>query len=231
MKSLVIVGSGPIEHDLSKIIDSFEYVVRFNDCKNYNVNSGKKTDILILNNSQVTNNATNFFLNFRDEIPYLTLAKQVWFAKPKPFFLNKYFTKLLNIHKRKSVLYKIFNKKEYKRKKRILKSEIEATLQKINIGDEIISAQNIPKDKVKQITDKLYLSLCNKLNLFKDNTFASMPSTGIVGVEMILNDQFFNDYEKYIIGFSWEGWNGHPWKEEKALVQYYIDNGSLKLLT
>lgn len=57
-----------------------------------------------------------------------------------------------------------------------------------------------------------------------------MPSTGVIGIETILQDSRFKIYDKkYIVGFNWTGWEGHPWELERQLVSDYISQG--KLLT
>lgn len=48
-KRIAIVGSAAIEKDESSQIDSCDLVVRFNNCKVYGGNSGKKLDILCIN--------------------------------------------------------------------------------------------------------------------------------------------------------------------------------------
>lgn len=50
-KRIAIVGSGQFTTDLSSEIDSCDLVLRFNECKNYGKNCGKKTDILCVRNS------------------------------------------------------------------------------------------------------------------------------------------------------------------------------------
>jgi hypothetical protein len=37
---------------------------------------------------------------------------------------------------------------------------------------------------------------------------------------MILDDPDFQDYEKYMVGFTWEEiWGGHPWKLEQLYFE------------
>ena len=94
---------------------------------------------------------------------------------------------------------------------------------------EIIDAQKLSEEKISVITEDMYIRTWERLLSF-GATDAIMPSTGLLGIEMILDDQSFNDYEKYIIGFGWEGWKGHPWHLEKMLIEDYINNGILKTL-
>lgn len=90
MKSLIVVGSAPLEIDLARFIDACDCVVRFNNCKNYGGNSGSRTDVLFLSNSDDPANHPSlaFMLKKRtsreseQELPYLTRAGQVWFIRP-----------------------------------------------------------------------------------------------------------------------------------------------------
>ena len=95
MKSLVIVGSAPLEEDYSGVIDSADCVMRFNNCKNYNQNSGTRTDILVLN--CWGNNPTLQFLvlpRSREEIdldlPYVSMCREVWFIRPEAAWKTHY---------------------------------------------------------------------------------------------------------------------------------------------
>ncbi len=220
-KSLVIVGSAPLDSDFSEIIDSCDCVVRFNNCKNYNVNSGRKTDILILTNTgNPFKQATlKFMLKKREkdevktELPYLHSAKYIWFIRPNLLFLRAYYKHICSKNN-------AFLNQELKHFDIIGQRDIIA---------EIINAQKIPKKRVTSITEKMYIHTWKKLISY-GATDALMPSTGLLGIEMILDNPSFRNHEKYIIGFTWQGWKGHPWQLEKRLVEKYIENGVLKVL-
>lgn len=218
-KSLVIVGSAPLNRDYSKFIDSSDCVIRFNNCKNYAVNSGKKTDILILTRTgnPYRQKTLQFMLKDRSEeeinkeLPYLKSAKQIWFARPGITFLEKYFknnfprNNKFRIHELKG--FKITGQRD--------------------LMAEMINAQKMQEKKIFVITENVYIRTWQKL-LSYGTTEAIMPSTGLLGIEMILDDKSFNSYEKYIIGFGFKGWKGHPWHLEKMLIKYYINRGILK---
>ena len=223
-KSLVIVGNASLDSDFSEIIDSCDCVVRFNDCRNYNINSGIKTDILILTNTgdPSTHQTLKVMLKNRtkaevkEELPYLKNIKQVWFVRPDLVFLYNFFkNNFPNDHNNRNQELK----------------ELELIKQR-NIVSEIINAQKIQKIKITIISKEMYNSTWEKL-LFSEpiDANAIMPSTGSLGVEMILDNPIFDNYEKYIVGFTWEGWNGHLWQAEKALIHNYIKNGVLKILS
>jgi hypothetical protein len=216
MKSLVIVGSAPLEKEYSDFIDSRDLVVRFNNCKNYNVHSGKRTDILVLNNSgSPDNNHTLAFMlkprseeEVQQELPYLRMAEQVWFARPMGTFLQEFFKTRIDPDNR------------------FREARLKEALLRPYLAVEIAKAQNIPESKVKYITVDLFVKVWEKLLGYGD-TDALLPSTGVLGIEMIFADPLFDVYEKYIVGFGWSGWEGHPWLLEQQLVNDYLKQGRL----
>ena len=153
LKSLVIVGNAPIASDLSSVIDAFDYVVRFNNCKNYALNSGRKTDLLVLNSTPVKNNTIRFFLDQEaegKEIEFLTMAKQVWFIRPNSAFFHQHFSDLLTVARAKKSITDMVDERI-----EILETQIGPTLKHVNadVAEEIISARNIPRNKVTKIDE------------------------------------------------------------------------------
>jgi hypothetical protein len=55
-----------------------------------------------------------------------------------------------------------------------------------------------------------------------------MPSLGFVALAHLLNDSSFTRHDKYLLGFTAEGWNGHPWAVEKRLIDRWLASGVLK---
>ena len=210
MKSLAIVGSAQLEKDYSGFIDSCDLVIRFNNCKNYNVHSGKRTDILVLNNSgSPDNNRTLAFMlkprseeEVQQEMPYLGMAKQIWFVRPMGTFLQEFYKTRIDPDNR------------------FREAGLRDALLRPYLAVEIAKAQNITVDLFVEVWEKL---------LDYGATSAVLPSTGVLGIEMILADSLFNAYKKYIVGFGWSGWEGHPWLLEQRLVSDYLKQGRLIL--
>ena len=217
MKSLIIVGSAPLEKNLSPFINACDCVIRFNNCKNYGGDSGLKSDILFMSNSgDPANHPTlDFMLKERTskevehDLPYLTRAKQVWFVRPPSAEISAFFRN------------RIPDSAPLK------KTELQNNAHGKDLAAEIVRAQKIPEEKVHQVSSELHESVWNKL-LRYGSTDAVMPSTGIVAIETILEDLQFAIYKKiYIAGFGWKGWAGHPWALERQLVEDYISQGKL----
>ena len=213
MKSLVIVGSAPLHIDCLKFIDSCDCVVRFNDCKNFGGNSGTRTDILVLNCTGGENvKAFRKLLQPRsdselaEELPFVVSASEVWFSRPNPADLRRY--------------YLSEDVADELRSKAVFEKSIDA---RYRFG-ALVETLRIPENKIRSITEPLYVSVWEKLTQIGEMA-DQVPSTGMIGIEMLLNDPRFNEYQKFICGFGWKGWSGHSWKLEKKLVKTYLKSG------
>lgn len=217
MKTMVIVGSAPLEYDYSTVIDSCECVVRFNNCKNYGGNSGTKTDIMVLNNcgNEHKQRTLLHMLKPRSreavelELPYLHQAKQVLFARPPTRELVKFISECVPV----SSPFK--------------PTELHYLQYSKNLAQKISAAQRIPQEKLRPLpTLEFYSKLWYKLLTFGE-TEAVMPSTGMLGIELILNTPLSQNFKIYIIGFTWQMWDGHPHQLEKMLIAQYVQDGQL----
>jgi hypothetical protein len=57
-----------------------------------------------------------------------------------------------------------------------------------------------------------------------------MPSTGFFAFHHVLNDPEFRAFNKYMLGFQFRGWSGHPWAAEKDLVMSFVSSGDLHFI-
>lgn len=56
------------------------------------------------------------------------------------------------------------------------------------------------------------------------------PSSGYTVIRNILDDEDFKGYRIYLLGFLWEGWEGHPWANEKKVIKHYESLNRLEIL-
>jgi hypothetical protein len=56
----------------------------------------------------------------------------------------------------------------------------------------------------------------------------SRHSSGYQVISCVLECSDYDGAEKYILGFAWAGWDGHPWAEENAQIQRWIQRGSIR---
>lgn len=45
------------------------------------------------------------------------------------------------------------------------------------------------------------------------------PSSGYTVIMNILDDVDFKDFNIYLLGFNWNGWQGHPWYNEEMVIR------------
>ncbi len=57
------------------------------------------------------------------------------------------------------------------------------------------------------------------------------PSLGFIALVHLLGTYRFADHERYLCGFVFEGWRGHPWAEEEEIVRGWIGAGRLAWLS
>lgn len=221
MKTAVIVGNAPLKYNFSEFIDSSDCVVRFNDCKNYGGHSGNKTDILILNNS----GDPEYYRTLSDllkprtrkeverSMPYVARANQVWFVRPPSALLSGF------------IRERIPDSSPFK------ESELRQNRHQRDLAAEIAQALCIPREKIRPLRAlDFYTALWDKL-LTYGTTEAVAPSTGMLGVEMVLSDPQFGGYRKFVTGFNWEMWPGHPGELERRMITHYSDQGQLTFVT
>lgn len=96
-------------------------------------------------------------------------------------------------------------------------------------SDKLLNYQILQNKKTEFISWDLYLELLQKINNSAEKTLFE-PSSGWCIIEKILKEKRFETYEKYLLGFTWEGWQGHAWEIEKQICLKYIQEKKLKLL-
>lgn len=79
-KKLAIVGSSEVKNDQSEQIDTCDLVIRFNECKVYDKNNGKKVDVLCITNTGLPAlriSSGNRILNS----PFYHMISEIWFPR------------------------------------------------------------------------------------------------------------------------------------------------------
>ncbi len=218
-QSLAIVGSAPLKEDFSEFIDNCDCVVRFNNCKNYGGHSGVKTDLLILNSAGDRNVSVSLLdllqprtaAEIAADLPFVTNAQQIWFIRPPAQALQHFYLT------------------ETDPQNRIVQSELKNLEKFGNMADELVRHLGIPRYKVRKVTAAEYRDLWRALRRYGP-TRAVTPSTGTVGIHLLLADPKFRSFEKHILGFTWEGWDGHPWALEYAYIRKLVLAGELRVI-
>jgi hypothetical protein len=99
----------------------------------------------------------------------------------------------------------------------------------VEYGARIVAANGLSRKRVQYVDKRFYRAVWGKL-LSTGETRACMPSSGMLAVERVLSQGRFGGYEKYLVGFTHQGWNGHPWGLEKRMIEGYVCAGLMKRL-
>lgn len=200
-KRMVILGNAPMTMDMSEYIDSADLVVRFNECQNYGIGTGTRADILCINNF---GQPAEEWIKYRtyQKLPFIGHIREVWLPRNASL-----------LEHRKTVKDRHFDPSRFR-----------------DLGDELIDSNQLQDKTVVRFSNELNAQVLSELKALSSSQFRE-PSTGILAISYILSERRFDDYQKVMLGFTFEGWKGHPWSSEKALVEHRIAEGaSLSLI-
>jgi len=209
-KRLIVVGNGAIINDYSDLIDSADIVIRFNNLNNYGQATGKRMTHWVLSSNKFLlekqinspgGNLENGELSVQEMIK---ICKQLLFSIPpiRPMTNN--------------------NKAAYQR---VVRDDTEERIQAVNRFLEHFDALE-HDHRLLTFPAKYIVSLAD--HLWPPNW--TCPSNGYLVARLFLDDLTYYYYEKYMVGFTWEGWDGHPWMLEKMYVEKLARDGFIKLL-
>lgn len=73
-------------------------------------------------------------------------------------------------------------------------------------------------------------SFCNQLSPDTWPQDCVMPSNGYLITKSILESDKYVLHDKLALGFTWEGWTGHPWQHEKQYFFQKTDSHELSII-
>jgi hypothetical protein len=202
--TVVIVGNAPLGYDYSGLVDAADVVVRLNDCKRYLGRSGTKTTILCVNNSGVP--ARGYIA----QTPLLTNplcggVGEFWFPR--------------DMHTHLRWVRRVRHDRDHEYQ---------------DLTDGIVAANRLfTKTLVRgsaAMNDALYTTLqtIERANGVPDRSF-ECPSTGALAMAWALADPRFREHRVVLVGFRFEGWEGHPWRAERQWVDEHVRSGRVVL--
>jgi len=200
-RNLVVVGSAPLQIDYSALVDSADIVVRFNDCKNIGGASGYKTDILFVNNTGAP--ARRYIAERPFAQKSCCQSATIWFLRDSGIH-----------HRHLEDMRSYFPNYPA--------SEFD------DLTDEIIKANQLQERQTFRASEAFNADFFKKLSSLTTTPFIT-PSTGILGLEHVMENPVFANYKIHVIGFGFEGWKGHPWSAEKKLINRYVLDGRLTI--
>ena len=54
-------------------------------------------------------------------------------------------------------------------------------------------------------------------------------SAGCIAIESLVTSARYADWDKYIVGYTFNGWSGHDWTVERELCERYVSAGLLRI--
>ena len=198
MSRITLVGNAPLLQDRSSLIDSSDFVVRFNLPQSYGGNGGIRFDAWVLANGK----GASKFARERTFIdaPYRDIPKRIWIPRE------------MEVHRAL---------------RRGAANELLKPGNEVDYSEEILRENRLrqPCDRIG--ADVYWRSISALQRLFPG--LDKMPSSGFVVLTYVL--QRFPDSQITLIGFSFEGWSGHPWELEKRFVHTAVKRGVLDLVS
>lgn len=193
---VAIIGNGPLDNDHSTLIDSCEVVIRINRVTAYGGNYGTKLDVLALVNTGIeAPKVMDPRLN-----PFITQARDIWLTR-NPLLYSQIGDSFAG----------------------------KPAAQFFAEHSRIVHGPLYKGLNVKAVDYEVGLALINKIPEFSTEPFI-MPSTGMRVIEEVVRNAIILGcivpVERiYIAGFSHEGWPGHPWQAERAIIDSYVAEG------
>jgi ribosomal protein L39E len=189
MKSLSVIGNGKVNKDLSNIIDKSDVVVRFNNLDNYNLNTGTKITIWVLSSNKIL------------------LTRLI--ENPKPI-VDK--AKLNNSIKQELIFsiptfFPVKTESQIEQNRKERDYAVNQFLNHFDLMKHPYSMIEFPINYLFDLQPEKWLSKYQ------------CPSNGYLITRFFADNPIYSDYEINLVGFSWEGWEGHPWEFEKKYLE------------
>lgn len=84
MKEIVIVGNGDVTVDYAQLVNDADFVVRFNEMRNYGGNTGTKVDALCVTNLASPGRKFSKYKTL-DNFASIETLKEIWFPRPSNY--------------------------------------------------------------------------------------------------------------------------------------------------
>ena len=200
-RTMCIVGNATVAKDYSSLIDHSDLVVRFNDLNNYAQGTGTKIDLWVMTSNKIL---LDRLIQTRQEPspkrptePLNKLIPQtssLWFSIP-PHFPTRC--------RNQTEMFEQIKEEDRKQRITSVAEFLRAT-----------SAETHPH-RIVEFPDRYVKDLAP--DLWQPNW--TCPSNGYLITRLLVDDPTYYRYTKIVIGFTWQGWQGHPWVLEELLMK------------
>lgn len=206
-KRIAVVGNAEVRKDHSSFIDSCDVVIRLNlRCGLPSLTHrrvGNKTDIL-----GYSPRAVRLVLEDREHAEQVKLfangAQRIWFLGPRLWF-----------RPRPRGIIRFLARQE----------ELE-----FDASASMLKLLELEDRQTEYFTRGFRRSVARKVRALDAAAGKTFPSAGMVVIQRVLEDPEFERHQKYLVGFTFEGWQGHPFAAERRLVEAHSAKGLLHVL-
>lgn len=199
---IVVIGNAPLNRDFSALVDSADQVIRFNEPRTFNKGSGTRFDTWVIANLK----GGRYFARQRifRHADYRTRPRQIWFPR------------CAGVH---STLLR----------GKLLAPNLAADSD-VDYSAEIVKQNKLPQKNQLRFSESFYWSCIEQLyDLNRPEVVqVKIPSTGFMAVHYLLS--VLSAKSVTLIGFSWQGWEGHPWEKERQVLEKWAKQGLITIL-
>lgn len=188
MKEIVIVGNGDVTVDYAQLVNDADFVVRFNEMRNYGGNTGTKVDALCVTNLASPGRKFSKYKTL-DNFSSIETLKEIWFPRPSNYLPFQFWFKPFSS--------KAFSRADYRK--------------------HIIKRNNFHGKEIVSFSNELYTACCDELGIDRD-AMTLYPSTGYLAIKYVLQRFMALDTRISLIGFTFNGTNCHKWINERKNV-------------
>ena len=188
-RRLALVGNAPLKSDLAGQIDSSDLVVRCNEAKTLGGYSGTRTDILCITN---TGSPAERIIRERSvrKMPRFPRLSEVWFPRHSGVHLQRL---------------------------RALGSDFpESELE--DCSRRLLEANSLDGMRVTHFSRESNERAFERLHQESPQDFIC-PSTGFLALWHILEQPEYAAFDKFLFGFTFEFWEGHPAATERKIIE------------
>ena len=202
-RRFIVVGNADLPRDLSREIDSADYVLRFNQPRLLDGWTGTKTNCLMMSNCNEPMQERLSDPNFM-ECEFFKQAQTLTFVY-HPYIIKTYC-------KRPNLISRLLRH------------------QRSDWTNNAVSVFGKAYKDIVIKSAKFYLEACAEIGIEGNKLKELFPSTGYLGIWDFLHRLDLSEWEIYICGFTWQGWVGHDWSAEKKWVHQRINEGICRFL-
>lgn len=197
-KKIILIANSDHVSDINKYISEHDIIVRFNLPKAATLQlTGNRTNLLFLANS-----VDIVQKKLRPNSKFLNFLQSI---KNDFTIIFPYSDNLIKI-----------NKPKYKKKTFIFFKQLTDNFNN-NEYSKFLKNQGY---HLEIMLDEYYLDLKKEV----DPDSKNILSTGFLAANYFLRNPIYKDYDVYLHGFSFEGWDGHNWDKEKEYMNSMIQN-------